>query len=65
MPDTTTSRWNGRTCIMCAGTGIYYASANRPIPGTPFTDGTRDLATSLPCPACNGHGREPSDEEQE
>lgn len=54
------AEWDGPECFMCGGTGAYHASAGTPIPGTPFHDGRRTIRTNLPCPACNGHGREPS-----
>ena len=55
--------WQGPPCLMCDGSGLDAVSIDRPIPGTPFTDGTRDHLTGLPCRACNGHGREPSSDE--
>ena len=54
-----TVQWQGPVCFMCEGTGQHFAHSNN----TPMTPSRRDVPTGLRCPACNGHGRQPSDSE--
>ena len=46
-------RWEGPTCRGCGGSGFALFSG--------FVDGSTERGYAARCPACNGHGREPSE----
>jgi hypothetical protein len=49
--------WNGPFCLGCGGSGVAYFSG--------YADGKDGPGYYARCPACNGHGREPSESIEE
>ena len=54
--------WQGDPCCMCEGAGEYLHAISEPNPdnGGITHIYVGHVSTGLRCPACNGHGKEPS-----